>query len=162
VAWQAFGSKEWNHQTTSGETAMQHVLKTVERYPMEAIVARYARDEKLSIAAAKEHERELKRFLALVCLMPSGTYVMNGPIDKLWHTFIIHTREYQDFCNKAAGRFIHHVPDSPNSHDRNLSVSRYMRFLEDYKAVFNEEPPAHVWPSPASASEGLSCSDPVD
>ena len=39
---------------------MQHVLETVERYPMEAIVARYARDEKLSIAAAKEHERELK------------------------------------------------------------------------------------------------------
>lgn len=141
---------------------MQHVLETVERYPMEEIVARYARNENLSIAEAKEHERELKRFLALVCLMPSGTYVMSGPIDKLWHAFIIHTREYQDFCNKAAGRFIHHAPDRSDGDGRILSASRYMRFLEDYKAVFNEEPPADVWPSPASASEGPSCSDPVD
>jgi hypothetical protein len=62
VAWQAFGSKEWNHQTTSGETAMQHVLETVERYPMEAIVARYARDEKL-LRQLKSMSVSLRDFL---------------------------------------------------------------------------------------------------
>ncbi|WP_233413298.1 hypothetical protein [Nucisporomicrobium flavum] len=32
-------------------------------------------------------------------------------VDIGWHTFIRHTREYADFCDRIAGRFIHHVPD---------------------------------------------------
>ncbi len=30
--------------------------------------------------------------------------------DDAWHAFILHTRVYQDFCNKAFGRFLHHTP----------------------------------------------------
>ncbi|THV33921.1 glycine-rich domain-containing protein [Glycomyces buryatensis] len=31
-----------------------------------------------------------------------------------WHMFILHTRDYADFCEQVAGRFIHHVPhDEP-------------------------------------------------
>ena len=32
-------------------------------------------------------------------------------IDKMWHNFILFTREYNDFCNKYFGRFIHHSPN---------------------------------------------------
>ncbi|WP_223884458.1 glycine-rich domain-containing protein [Micromonospora craniellae] len=28
-----------------------------------------------------------------------------------WHTFILHTREYAEFCQRLAGRFIHHQPE---------------------------------------------------
>jgi hypothetical protein len=37
-----------------------------------------------------------------------------GPSDAVdigWHTFILYTREYAEFCSTVAGRFIHHVPD---------------------------------------------------
>ncbi|MFG2102513.1 glycine-rich domain-containing protein [Micromonospora echinaurantiaca] len=37
-----------------------------------------------------------------------------GPSDLVdigWHTFILHTREYADFCQRIAGRFIHHQPE---------------------------------------------------
>lgn len=30
--------------------------------------------------------------------------------DELWHNFILHTREYDAFCRKAFGRFLHHRP----------------------------------------------------
>ena len=30
--------------------------------------------------------------------------------DDLWHEFILHTRAYQVFCEKAFGRFFHHTP----------------------------------------------------
>ncbi|GKX33048.1 MAG: hypothetical protein MnENMB40S_06660 [Rhizobiaceae bacterium MnEN-MB40S] len=30
--------------------------------------------------------------------------------DDLWHEFILYTRSYQEFCNKAFGRFLHHTP----------------------------------------------------
>ncbi|MEU2612146.1 hypothetical protein ABZ570_11260 [Micromonospora sp. NPDC007271] len=39
-----------------------------------------------------------------------------GPSDLVdigWHTFILHTREYAGFCQRIAGRFIHHQPDPP-------------------------------------------------
>lgn len=31
-------------------------------------------------------------------------------VDDLWHAFILHTRTYQQFCQPAFGRFLHHTP----------------------------------------------------
>lgn len=41
-----------------------------------------------------------KRFVS----MPSQV------VDIAWHEFILNTRQYQLFCQKALGRFLHHVP----------------------------------------------------
>jgi hypothetical protein len=30
--------------------------------------------------------------------------------DELWHEFILYTRDYKSFCNKAFGTFLHHTP----------------------------------------------------
>jgi hypothetical protein len=38
-------------------------------------------------------------------------------VDIGWHTFILYTHEYADFCNRIAGRFIHHVPDDSPTGD---------------------------------------------
>lgn len=36
-------------------------------------------------------------------------------VDIGWHTFILHTREYAEFCRRVTGRFIHHEPhDTPH------------------------------------------------
>lgn len=31
-------------------------------------------------------------------------------VDVAWHEFILSTRSYKDFCQKAIGRFLHHTP----------------------------------------------------
>ena len=31
-------------------------------------------------------------------------------VDDAWHEFILFTREYQRFCDKSLGRFLHHTP----------------------------------------------------
>jgi hypothetical protein len=31
-------------------------------------------------------------------------------VDDLWHHFILYTRNYQVFCQRAFGRFLHHTP----------------------------------------------------
>jgi hypothetical protein len=31
-------------------------------------------------------------------------------VDVVWHEFILFTLQYQNFCKKACGRFLHHVP----------------------------------------------------
>lgn len=31
-------------------------------------------------------------------------------IDEMWHTFILFTRDYADFCERHFGLFVHHAP----------------------------------------------------
>jgi hypothetical protein len=55
--------------------------------------------------------RGLRQFF-IAYLMSGRKYVsMPSQIaDDLWHEFILHTREYQDFCKRAFGGFLHHTP----------------------------------------------------
>lgn len=47
-----------------------------------------------------------------ICNM-AGTRFVSMPsqvVDLAWHEFILFTRQYQQFCNGAFGRFLHHTP----------------------------------------------------
>ncbi|MFE5296464.1 glycine-rich domain-containing protein [Streptomyces sp. NPDC056632] len=49
-------------------------------------------------------------FLAAGARLPGQFLVPSPLVDIGWHTFILHTVDYADFCQRIAGRFIHHVP----------------------------------------------------
>lgn len=38
-------------------------------------------------------------------------------VDIGWHTFVLFTRDYAEFCARVAGRFLHHVPEEFNPPD---------------------------------------------
>lgn len=45
--------------------------------------------------------------------LKSGCRVVSMPsqvADDLWHEFILYTRQYNQFCRRAFGRFLHHAP----------------------------------------------------
>src|SRR5437879_3911868 len=42
---------------------------------------------------------------------PGGRLRPSKPVDIAWHTFILNTAEYAIFCQRVAGRFIHHEPE---------------------------------------------------
>lgn len=45
--------------------------------------------------------------------LKGGQHYVSMPsqvVDDLWHEFILHTRDYQEFCSKAFGQFLHHSP----------------------------------------------------
>ena len=50
--------------------------------------------------------------------------------DDLWHEFILHTRSYQQFCEQAFGRFLHHTPAAvlTNNQQVNTGLRRCWRF----------------------------------
>jgi hypothetical protein len=50
-------------------------------------------------------------FIAGLMSKGLGSVAMPSKIvDKLWHIFIIFTKDYVDFCNKAYGYYFHHSP----------------------------------------------------
>jgi hypothetical protein len=127
-------------------------------FPMDAIVARYMEEQRLPAEVAREHERELKRYLALCALDADAAYGMNGPVDELWHTFITFTLDYARFCDDVAGRFIHHVPTPPEAKADPEGAASYRRTLDAYAETFGEEAPPEVWPRPGSGDQpGSAC-----
>lgn len=55
--------------------------------------------------------RGLRKFF-LCNLMAKGEFVSmpSKVVDDLWHEFILFTKHYDGFCNKAFGKFLHHTP----------------------------------------------------
>jgi hypothetical protein len=128
------------------EKNIEKIVATAMKYDISDVMGRYAEKTRLPAEVLKEHEREIKRFLALSAANP-GKYGMRGPLDELWHTFIIFTSSYAKFCQLLGGGFIHHLPRAPKSKPGGeLEHNGYANFLQDYKKVFNETPPTHLWP----------------
>lgn len=57
-------------------------------------------------------------------LISDGRMMVGMPsyiVDQLWHVFLIYTKSYNEFCQGAFGRFMHHCPDDA---DENSSKPR--------------------------------------
>ncbi len=46
------------------------------------------------------------------------TFQMIETVDVAWHGFILHTRQYAEFCKRHFGTFIHHDPPENYDEDR--------------------------------------------
>lgn len=61
---------------------------------------------------------------------PSMDSILMAMMDEMWHTFILSTPDYLDFCNKYFGYFLHHnFPKKPST--KNI--------LKNKTTVLNEE-----------------------
>lgn len=57
-------------------------------------------------------------------------------LDSFWHHFILHTRLYQDFCQKEFGEYLHHDPEpSHSSEDGNKKIDHPTIFLEQMEIL---------------------------
>jgi hypothetical protein len=121
----------------------------IANFDIDDVIKRHMKDNHVDIQAAREQAVELKKFLAICSVTGVG---MAGPVDELWHTFVIFTRKYAEICERI-GSFIHHEPDTTID-DHENSVSGYARFLDIYELTYQETPPAHIWPSRALLAEG--------
>lgn len=67
----------------------------------------------------------LRQFFA-VALEAKGQFVAmpSQVVDDLWHEFILYTRNYELFCRRGLGRFLHHTPAVVASTERQGSVHR--------------------------------------
>ncbi|MEL6868036.1 MAG: hypothetical protein AAFP19_26670 [Bacteroidota bacterium] len=69
-------------------------------------------------------------------------------IDEMWHTFILFTKEYHDFCMKYFGRFLHHniikravkqASIRELEEDREAAAAKLKPLLRKYYSLIYEE-----------------------
>lgn len=83
-------------------------------YENPRVVKRFAEDHGVSLAEAERRFTELKKFLIAAAVKP-GPKVTSEPVDSMWHSFVLHSRDYEQFCRGLLGRFIYHQPfETPN------------------------------------------------
>lgn len=62
-------------------------------------------------------------------------------IDEMWHTFILCTRDYTDFCNHHFGMYIHHKPNSKEDKIKFQEAFQKEpeRFFEEMKTQYKKQ-----------------------
>jgi len=74
------------------------------------LVSRISRDHAVDWSYAERIMDQTLAFLRLCAANSGESYAPSNIVDIGWHMFILFTREYADFCQRLAGRFIHHIP----------------------------------------------------
>jgi hypothetical protein len=91
------------------------------------IIDRYCEDKGSAFTTAVSVFTDLRRWLWLVAVFefeqraagPASRFELElsrrqSPLDAMWRTFLLFTRDYQEFCVNKLGRFVHHVPRTSN------------------------------------------------
>jgi hypothetical protein len=70
----------------------------------------------LGSAEIEAVEAATRQWFRLAARHPRAKLSMPSVIvDDYWHEFVLHTRDYSEFCDTGLGRFMHHVPESAMS-----------------------------------------------
>jgi hypothetical protein len=122
-------------------------------YWNESVIERIQRDAGVDRQTARTWFNEMLLFLDMVA---DSRKFISPPeaIDVAWHAFILHTRDYEDYCRKRFGRVIHHQPTGAPDPDA------YRRAYQQRSAAGGPVDNS-VWVIPAGAAGGVAATEGV-
>jgi hypothetical protein len=118
----------------------------------EQLTTRIADEHQIPAARAEQIMEQALGFLYACALNPGQALSPSPQVDIGWHTFILHTRAYAEFCETIAGRFIHHLPDAPGQRDKAASVARLGHTMQAMRQAGVPVEP-DLWLLPADCSQ---------
>lgn len=120
-------------------------------YQNERVLERFVIDYGGTLADARGRFEALKQFLA-VCSIKPGVKVTSAEIDEMWHTFLLFTRHYREFCADRLGRFIEHEPFEE-------AQPEYYATTREFAATLFGELDDRFWPMIGKADCSSGCGD---
>lgn len=110
------------------------------------LILRVVRDDGLDHETAV---RVVDQALAFLATLPQHPHLRPSVlVDMGWHAFLLHTRAYAEFCDRIAGRFVHHEPDDDTPAERS-SPAETMAAITAAGYVVDSE----MWGYPANCGE---------
>ncbi|MEK6553944.1 MAG: hypothetical protein AABZ31_01790 [Bdellovibrionota bacterium] len=130
---------------------MQTTLNELLAFRHDGVINRYKRDFPADAARAEDlftdlmtffwasKKHELERLSNPDIENLDFTFIMDEEmleIDKMWHIFLLYTKDYMDFCEKYFGEFLHHLPDVvPNRKitpfDVEMNLQKFLSYVFD-------------------------------
>lgn len=118
---------------------MDPLLNQVASYKHQEVILRFMDEYDLSEEETKDIFEEMKKLLCLMAKYPDEYIFTHEPlwiIDEMWHTFLMYSKDYEDFCLKYFDRMIYHQP---------IARAQKMAIINDLK-VKKEETEAKLKP----------------
>lgn len=83
---------------------------STKEYKNEAVIQYHSIKNRIPLEKTCQLFKELIDFLNS-CSVSDDRKRPTREVDKLWHTFILHTEAYTQYCAEHYGKYIHHRPD---------------------------------------------------
>jgi len=113
-------------------------IRAVYAYDMCFVHEKIQNDKILSIDELPKIEEEFKKFFTLVLQEESALAMIDKRVDELWHSFILFTPQYKEFCDNIMGFFVHHQPRTSFTP---VPINSIANFVSCYKKHFGELDP---------------------
>lgn len=114
-------------------------LAQIMQYQNSDVISKFLDEWRVTKEEAQDVFNETKKFLFVAAMAQQQclNLQIDAPIliiDKMWHTFILFTEEYSEFCHQNFGAMIHHMPFSKEDLKQKMDVvSREGRSFVDAK-----------------------------
>lgn len=99
--------------------------------PPALLIRRFCTEHSVCEAEAHARFEETKKFLVLCANNRRMSYSPSKTVDAMWHQFMLHSRDYFNFCGLVGG-YIHHQPSE------RPQPECYARTIEDMPKLFGE------------------------
>ncbi len=105
---------------------------------------------------------EFIKFMSIVKSSSAPVGMFSKEVDSVWHEFIIHTKQYFEFCQDYFGRYIHHIP-TENTKDNRYKTPTFESFKTQYEKRFGQLSPlwatnnGECWSTPGCSNDVSEC-----
>ena len=114
-------------------------------YSNEAVISRIESEEGVGRQIARAWFGEMLVFLDF-CAQSDKVLSPPKDVDKAWHAFLLHSRDYEAYCNERFGKVIHHQPsDEPDPEAYRRAYKRRRKYDSGANAA--------IWPLPAGTTD---------
>jgi hypothetical protein len=120
--------------------AQRRTLQILQDYDLGLVRDRILHDGAMPAAWLDEAIYEFRRYLSLRVLASRPVMMLSRPIDGVWHTCLLFTRLYMDYCEQAFGEYVHHDPATESHSDR---AAHWREFAATYERYYG--PPGRLW-----------------
>jgi hypothetical protein len=115
-------------------------LQLLQDYDLTPIRARLMRDGHMPSDWVDEAMLEFRRYLGLHFLVPCPRLMFSDHVDHVWHTCLLFSRLYADFCQQTLGYFFHHEPATGTDPERD---AKFVEFAHTYERIYGKL--SHLW-----------------
>ncbi len=99
----------------------------------------------------------LKQYYAVALLDPLNEQAVSKDLDPFWHSHILFTKEYVEFCDNVFRGYVHHTPLDNNDKSAVSKVFDLYQYTSDvYKKLFTAESIDLSW-WPQASDDVLVC-----
>lgn len=126
--------------STNYQSSLSLRLAVAQKWDFTAVRQRLVDNAIVSAERLAFVQQEYVRFFCCATLTNVAfSSVVSREVDAFWHEHILHTKNYNEFCDFVCGHFFHHTPVS-NSASMGCNHAESFSWCKIYEAAFGRLP----------------------